>query len=55
MDDLVFQKFFTPTTPLHRGLGIDRLTMMLTSQMNIKEVLLFPAMKPQGMCFFVPH
>eukprot|EP01061_Rhynchopus_euleeides_P022306 TRINITY_DN3632_c0_g1_i1.p2 TRINITY_DN3632_c0_g1~~TRINITY_DN3632_c0_g1_i1.p2 ORF type:complete len:590 (+),score=311.58 TRINITY_DN3632_c0_g1_i1:54-1823(+) len=28
------------------GLGIDRLTMMLTSQMNIKEVLLFPAMKP---------
>eukprot|EP01059_Diplonema_ambulator_P014717 TRINITY_DN2567_c0_g3_i1.p1 TRINITY_DN2567_c0_g3~~TRINITY_DN2567_c0_g3_i1.p1 ORF type:complete len:595 (+),score=310.79 TRINITY_DN2567_c0_g3_i1:46-1830(+) len=29
------------------GLGIDRLTMMLTSQMNIKEVLLFPAMKPQ--------
>eukprot|EP01063_Lacrimia_lanifica_P012220 TRINITY_DN1883_c0_g1_i1.p2 TRINITY_DN1883_c0_g1~~TRINITY_DN1883_c0_g1_i1.p2 ORF type:complete len:593 (+),score=328.28 TRINITY_DN1883_c0_g1_i1:49-1827(+) len=30
------------------GLGIDRLTMMLTSQMNIKEVLLFPAMKPLG-------
>eukprot|EP01064_Diplonema_japonicum_P016141 TRINITY_DN24154_c0_g1_i1.p1 TRINITY_DN24154_c0_g1~~TRINITY_DN24154_c0_g1_i1.p1 ORF type:complete len:623 (+),score=235.95 TRINITY_DN24154_c0_g1_i1:79-1869(+) len=29
------------------GLGIDRLTMMLTNQMNIKEVLLFPAMKPQ--------
>eukprot|EP01060_Flectonema_neradi_P024707 TRINITY_DN335_c0_g1_i2.p1 TRINITY_DN335_c0_g1~~TRINITY_DN335_c0_g1_i2.p1 ORF type:complete len:593 (+),score=157.30 TRINITY_DN335_c0_g1_i2:49-1827(+) len=28
------------------GLGIDRLTMMLTNQMNIKEVLLFPAMKP---------
>ncbi|KPI83762.1 putative lysyl-tRNA synthetase [Leptomonas seymouri] len=30
------------------GLGIDRLTMFLTSQANIKEVLLFPAMKPEG-------
>ncbi|KAM0928790.1 hypothetical protein ACQ4PT_001988 [Festuca glaucescens] len=29
------------------GLGIDRLTMMLTDSQNIKEVLLFPAMKPQ--------
>lgn len=28
------------------GLGIDRFTMMLTDQNNIKEVLLFPAMKP---------
>lgn len=28
------------------GLGIDRLVMFLTSQANIKEVLLFPAMKP---------
>lgn len=28
------------------GLGIDRLTMLLTNQKNIKEVLLFPAMKP---------
>ena len=28
------------------GLGIDRLTMFLTGQLNIKEVLLFPAMKP---------
>lgn len=28
------------------GSGIDRLTMMLTAQPNIKEVLLFPAMKP---------
>ncbi|CCW72041.1 unnamed protein product [Phytomonas sp. Hart1] len=27
------------------GLGIDRLVMLLTSQSNIKEVLLFPAMK----------
>eukprot|EP00052_Salpingoeca_macrocollata_P006835 m.56194 g.56194 ORF g.56194 m.56194 type:complete len:90 (-) comp15687_c0_seq1:56-325(-) len=30
------------------GLGIDRLTMFLTDTNNIKEVLLFPAMKPEG-------
>ncbi|KAJ3364067.1 Lysine--tRNA ligase [Allomyces javanicus] len=29
------------------GMGIDRLVMMLTDANNIKEVLLFPAMKPQ--------
>ena len=28
------------------GLGIDRLTMFLANKNNIKEVLLFPAMKP---------
>ena len=28
------------------GLGIDRLTMFLTDNNNIKEVLLYPAMKP---------
>ncbi|DAZ99537.1 TPA: hypothetical protein N0F65_005409, partial [Lagenidium giganteum] len=28
------------------GAGIDRLTMFLTNKFNIKEVLLFPAMKP---------
>jgi len=28
------------------GMGIDRLTMLLTDSNNIKEVLLFPAMKP---------
>lgn len=27
-------------------MGIDRLTMFLTNSQNIKEVLLFPAMKP---------
>ncbi|GAX83481.1 hypothetical protein CEUSTIGMA_g10906.t1 [Chlamydomonas eustigma] len=29
------------------GMGIDRMTMLLTDTANIKEVLLFPAMKPQ--------
>lgn len=28
------------------GLGVDRLTMFLTSETNIKEVILFPAMRP---------
>lgn len=30
------------------GMGIDRLVMFMTSNSNIKEVLLFPAMKPEG-------
>jgi lysyl-tRNA synthetase class II len=29
-----------------RGLGIDRVTMLLANVTSIKEVLLFPAMKP---------
>uniref|UniRef100_A0A8C4N366 Lysine--tRNA ligase n=1 Tax=Eptatretus burgeri TaxID=7764 RepID=A0A8C4N366_EPTBU len=29
------------------GIGIDRLTMFLTDSNNIKEILLFPAMKPE--------
>jgi len=28
------------------GIGIDRITMFLTDNINIKEVLLFPTMKP---------
>lgn len=30
------------------GLGVDRLVMFMTSKNNIKEVLLFPAMRPEG-------
>lgn len=30
------------------GLGVDRLTMMLTDNYSIKEVLLFPAMRPKN-------
>jgi lysyl-tRNA synthetase, class II len=30
------------------GLGVDRLTMILSDNISIKEVLLFPAMKPEG-------
>jgi lysyl-tRNA synthetase class 2 len=30
------------------GLGIDRLTMLLTDHFSIKEVLLYPMMKPEG-------
>jgi len=39
------------------GLGIDRLTMFLTNKNNIKEVLLFPAMKPtdQDMALISKH
>jgi lysyl-tRNA synthetase class 2 len=39
------------------GLGIDRLTMFLTNKNNIKEVLLFPAMKPtdQDMAIISKH
>lgn len=37
------------------GLGIDRLTMLLTDSQNIKEVLLFPAMKPQDVASQLNH
>ena len=30
------------------GMGIDRLVMFFTEQSSIREVLLFPQMKPRG-------
>jgi lysyl-tRNA synthetase class 2 len=30
------------------GIGIDRLTMLMTGQQSIQEVLLFPTMKPEA-------
>ena len=30
------------------GLGVDRMVMLLTGQDSIKDVILFPFMKPEG-------
>jgi lysyl-tRNA synthetase class 2 len=35
-----------PTAGL--GMGIDRLTALLTNSHNIKEVILFPTLKPES-------
>jgi lysyl-tRNA synthetase class 2 len=37
------------------GIGIDRLTMMLTNNVNIQEVLFFPQMRPEGSASEVPE
>jgi lysyl-tRNA synthetase, class II len=36
------------------GMGIERMTMLLTNSHNIKEVMLFPAMKPQDQAVGTP-
>lgn len=35
-----------PTTGV--GMGVDRIVMLLTNSVNIRDVLLFPLMKPLG-------
>ncbi len=45
-EDYVFALGYGLPPTAGQGMGIDRLTMLLTNQQSIKDVILFPAMKP---------
>ena len=47
-NDLVKNYWVAPDALVDFHTGIDRLTMFLTNKNSIREVLLFPAMKPEA-------
>ena len=48
-EDFVNALSYGMTPTAGQGIGIDRLVMMLTNQHTIRDVLLFPAMKPEAL------